>query len=530
MKRWNGWGSDFIEYPLNASAQKYLNKEIGAGRKGPSSKIDEVLRSIKSSCLPAHPLVTNDLDTRLRHARGQSLPDWIALRFNMVKRFPDGVSYPRSEKEILSLLSYAKNAGVQIIPYGGGSSVLGHINPSGDKRPVLTLNMNRFQKLTHLDKKSRIAVFGAGVTGPHLEAQLRVNEHTMGHFPQSFEYSTLGGWIATRSSGQQSLYYGRIEDLFAGGRMVTPKGILELPPFPASAAGPDLRHLVLGSEGRLGLITQAVVRISPLPEAERFQAVFFPSWESGVKAVREMVQSRLPLSMLRLSDSVETESTLTIGGHERLVRLLKRLLRARSIGDERCLLVFGMTGVEDGMRKIRGDALDVARSHRGVYIGRRIGSEWYKNRFRTPYLRNTLWELGYAVDTLETAFLWDDLARGAESVLENIRNGLKDENQRVLAFAHVSHVYRTGASIYITYIYQISQDGEVTLERWKKIKKAASEAIISRGGTISHHHGIGLDHRPYLESEKGKLGLCVLKCAMHEFDPNKIMNPHKLIK
>jgi alkyldihydroxyacetonephosphate synthase len=529
MRRWDGWGSDQVDYHLTAAAKAHLADVIGASAPGPSAGFEDVLRRVPRGRLSAHKLISDDPALRLRHARGQSLPDWIALRFGAVDRFPDGVAFPNSEDDLEDLLAFARGTGACVIPYGGGTSVVGHINPPRGDRPVVTVDMSRMSKLSRWDEASRLADFEAGISGPHLEAQLRALGFTMGHFPQSFEYSTLGGWIATRSSGQQSLYYGRIEDMFAGGRMIAPEGALELPPFPASAAGPDLRHLVLGSEGRLGIIARAVVRVAPLPEEERFHAVFFPDWEGGISAVREMVRASLPVSMLRLADAVETGTTLVLAGRERVVRMLERLLRARGLGKEKCLLLIGITGLSEAMRKVRRAALEAARAHGGVYIGRRMGSEWRKTRFLTPYLRNTLWNLGYAVDTLESAFPWSRLESAADSILSGLRSGLEAYGEKVLAFAHISHIYKTGAGLYFTHIYRIAPDAARTLARWKTLKDEASRAIVARGGTISHQHGVGTDHRPYLEAEKGKLGINVLSKIAQTFDPAGIMNPGKLV-
>lgn len=530
MKRWNGWGSDKVKVPLPKAARAYLSEVIGPSKPGPAASFNGVRQRLPKSRLPDHPLISPDPDLRLRHSRGQSLPDWIALKFGTIERFPDGVAQPASEEEVAKLIALVGEAGLRIIPYGGGTSVVGHINPPRDERPILTVDMGRIRAMFEIDELSRLATFGAGIIGPHLEAQLRAHGYTLGHFPQSFEYSTLGGWIATLSSGQQSLYYGRINDLFAGGRMITPVGNLDLPPLPASAAGPDLREIVLGSEGRLGIITKATVRISPLPEQENFHAVFFPDWEQGIIAVREMVQDRLPLSMIRLSNATETVTTLILAGQERLVRLLHRLLRARGLGDEKCLLFIGVTGSSDAVKKARRSALDIARDHGGVHVGRRMGNEWRKSRFTTPYFRNTLWDSGYAVDTLETALPWRNLPAASEAVLKALEEGLSDIGERVLAFAHVSHVYRSGASIYVTYLFRLTDSAEDTLSRWKKLKEAASRAIVDHGGTISHQHGVGVDHLPWLKAEKGELGLRVISTMAKFFDPAGIMNPGKLVK
>lgn len=531
MKRWNGWGTDDTDYPVPSSALAYLAEALGPAEHGPSVPLETIVSRIPPSRLPDHPLISRDPESRLRHSRGQSLPDWIALRFGTIDRFPDGVARPASEEDVEKIIAFAKETGTWLVPYGGGTSVVGHINPPPVDHPYLTVSLERMRRMSTLDETSRIAAFEAGVTGPHLEAQLRARGYTLGHFPQSFEFSTLGGWVATRSSGQQSLYYGRIEDLFAGGRMTTPAGVLEMPPFPASAAGPDLRQTVLGSEGRLGIITSAFVRVSPVPQLERFHGIFFPTFDRGVAAVKEIVQSRLQLSMLRLSDSLETNTSLILTGNERMIRLLNGLLRVRGLKerDEKCMLFLGITRARGLARKTRRIALDIVREQGGVHVGRKMGSEWRKSRFKTPYLRNTLWDLGYGVDTLETALTWIDLPSALEAVLEALRHGLDDRGERVLAFGHVSHVYTTGACIYVTFLFRLAAGAEETLSRWQKLKTAASQAIVARGGTISHQHGVGLDHQPWLEGEKGRLGLRSLAALSRVFDPDGIMNPGKLI-
>jgi alkyldihydroxyacetonephosphate synthase len=290
------------------------------------------------------------------------------------------------------------------------------------------------------------------VPGPELERQLNSKGYTLGHFPQSFEFSTLGGWIATRSSGQQSYHYGRIEDLFAGGCAETPSGKLEMPPLPASAAGPDLRQFLLGSEGRMGIITQATVRIRPMPEFEAFYGVFFLDWERGVEAVRQIAQECVGLSVLRLSNARETETTLALSGKEALVRWANRGLGILGYSEGRCLLVFGVTGNADSARQARRLALSITRSHGGLHTGETIGKLWRKSRFLTPYLRNVLWDRGYAVDTLETAIPWRQVIPAATAIQEALHSSLEQSGERAWVFAHLSHVYTDGASIYITYL------------------------------------------------------------------------------
>jgi alkyldihydroxyacetonephosphate synthase len=383
--------------------------------------------------------------------------------------------------------------------------------------------------LLHFDERSGLATFGAGIAGPDLEALLRVRGHTLGHFPQSFEYSTLGGWIATRGSGQQSLLYGRIERLFAGGQLESPAGTLVLPAFPASAAGPDLREIVLGSEGRIGILTEAAVRVSPLPQREEFLGVFFPDFSAGEEAVREIVQARLPLSMLRMSTASETATTLTLAGHEALLGTLERLLAVRGVGEDKCMLIAGFTGRTALVAMARRESLAIARKHGGVCVGRAFGRQWYRSRFRTPYLRNTLWEMGYAIDTLETATDWTGVPAMVEAIETALRTASAEVSERVHIFTHLSHLYPYGSSIYTTYLFRLAPDPDETLQRWQRMKAAASQCIVARGGTISHQHGVGEDHLPYLAVEKGALGIRALRDVCAVFDPASIMNPGKMV-
>lgn len=530
MKRWNGWGEEGITYPLPPSAAIYIENILGRGIPSKDVDIKDVLEKVPSSRLSPHPLISIDAEDRLRHARGQSLPDWIALRSGRIEVFPDGVAFPRLEEEITTILDYARKNQLRVIPYGGGTSVLGHINPPAGAVPCLTVDLSYLNRMVFLDETSRLATFEAGVKGPDLEAQLQARGYTLGHFPQSFEYSSLGGWIATRSCGQQSYYYGRIEDLFVGGRVALPDTHLDLPIFPASAAGPDLRELILGSEGRFGILIHATVRVRPIPEAESFFAVFFPEFEIGLEAIKEIVQADLPISMVRLSDLVETETTLELAGKPELVRRGGNLLSRLGYGKGRCLLIFGITGKKEVIRRLSGDTHDIARNFKGLPVGKMIGVQWRKSRFQTPYLRNTLWEKGYALDTLETAVPWRSISETASRVKTSLEVAGVQMGKELLVFSHVSSIYRDGASLYITYIFRQQVDPDETLHCWQVLKKSASRAILDQGGTISHQHGVGRDHLPYIEQEKGHLGLAILNSIGKTCDPNGILNPGVLFE
>lgn len=529
MRKWNGWGDDATEFPANEGVQAFLKQLLGPAAPLPDVALATVLAGVPPSRLPAHPLVSTAPEIRLRHARGQSLPDWLAVRSGEIGLFPDGVAEPETGAQVRQLLDYAREHDITVIPYGGGTSVAGHINPLPGARPVLTLSLARLNGLLGLDRESQIATIGAGASGPQVETLLNAQGYTLGHFPQSFELSTLGGWVVTRSSGQQSLRYGRIEQMFAGGTLETLQGSLHIPTFPASSAGPDLREIVLGSEGRMGVLTEVKVRIARQPEAEEFHVFFLPDWARASRAIREVAQSRLPLSMLRLSNAEETRTQLILAGHARSVALLDRVLRLRGAGEGRCMMTVGVTGSRANLRFALAELKKIVRDYGAVPTGQLLGRKWAANRFRAPYLRESLWRLGYAVDTLETAVDWPRVTPAIDDIETALREGLRAEGEKVMAFTHLSHLYAQGSSIYTTYLYRAGPDYATTLARWEKLKRAASEAIVRNGGTISHQHGVGRDHAPWLPAEKGELGMNALRALCHHFDPERRLNPGKLL-
>jgi alkyldihydroxyacetonephosphate synthase len=533
VRRWNGWGEEDSTAELSGEARRLLEFEVGpaAADLPADARLDDVLAAVPDSRLTTHPLLSFDPEDRVRHARGQSLPDWIALRSGRLGAVPDAVAHPTSDEDVAELLRIAEASGARVIPYGGGTSVVGGVTPpTGDARPALTVALDRIAGLAGLDERSGLATFGAGTLGPHLEGALAPYGLTLGHFPQSFERSTLGGWVAARSAGQQSHGFGRIEDLFAGGRVVAPAGPFELPGNPASAAGPDLRQLVLGSEGRLGVLTRATVRAVPRPAREAFPAWFLPDWPRAVEAGRDLARSGLPLSMVRVSTPHETQSLLAMAGRSRAGDLLGGYLRLRGLGPERSLVIVGASGIERFVEGAVREAGSILRRHGGVAVGGSIGRRWIASRFRSADLRDTLWEAGYALDTLETAVDWTRLPDLAAAIGRSLRRGLDDVGERVHAFSHLSHVYPDGSSIYATYVFRRAADPDETLERWRRLKRAASEAIVAGGGTITHQHGIGRDHVPYLSAEKGLLGIAALGDIARRFDPNGIMNAGVLIE
>ena len=341
----------------------------------------------------------------------------------------------------------------------------------------------------------------------------------------------MGGWAATRASGQESLGYGDIHNLVAGLDLVAPAGRLHLPPYPSTAAGPDLRELILGSEGRLGVITRVTVRVRSLPETVQVGGTLLPSWQDGLEGGRELLQHGVPLTLLRLSDKLETEVAVAIGlsGHQWAAPLARRWLRLRGITKSGCLMLCGAAGDEAQVRATLGAAHAVLRRHGGVSLGTRPGARWMADRFRHPYLRDALLDLGIATDTLETAAPWSRLADLSRTVRQALSSGLQSEGETTAVLCHVSHPYRDGASLYFTFFFRCPTDPAAAIARWATLKRVATAAVVDAGGTLSHHHGVGSWHAPWLGREVGEAGLRILGAAAAVLDPAGVLNPHVLL-
>ncbi len=529
MRRWNGWGDETVDYVITDHVKNLLEEWVGKPKAPKDLSLDELKLRVPDSRLKDSNLINTDVEERIKHSVGQSFSDWVAIRTGENLVFPDGVVFPQNKDDIREILEYAKSIDAIIIPYGGGTSVVGHLKVPITDKPVISVDMRRMNKLIDIDKKGCIANFEAGINGQELEASLRAEGFTLGHYPQSFELSSLGGWIASRSSGHFSMKYGRIERVFVGGNVETPNGRIEIPSFPGSAAGPDIKEIMLGSEGRYGIITDAKVKISPLPETESFNAAFFKNEKDAINAVRQISQASIPLAMMRLSLANETESTLNQLDPSFIINSLHKYLSLNGAKEEKCLLIYGAIGDNKSVAFNLKQALKVIKQNNGIYVGSTIGKHWYKDRFHYPYIRNTLWEIGYASDTLETANIWSKIPETVSNIENSIRHALKDIDEKVYVITHLSHIYPHGSSIYTSYIFRISDNPEETFARWGKIKKTASEAVVKSGGTISHQHGVGIDHKPYLVEEKGQLGIDIIKNIGSTLDSESIMNPGKLV-
>jgi len=546
--RWNGWGRLGESIELSGPREQALLAELGrrlgrplsrapapveldALRPPPSKLAAATVAQLRAAC--GDDAVRTSAFERVTHALGRSLPDLLRLRRGEIERFPEAVLYPADEGAVAAVLRIAADADLAVVPFGGGSSVVGGVEPrSGPgQEGALALDTTRLDGLLRLDRESDTATFQAGVDGPALEAALAAHGLTLGHFPQSFEHSTLGGWIATRSVGQQSDGYGGIDDLLVAVRMVTPEGVVRTIEVPRSATGPDWNHLVLGSEGVLGVIVEATVRVRPAPRASEIRALLFRDWAGGLAAVREMHRAGVPLSLARLSDAAETELSLLLRRDparrvDPAARALELAARA-GWGEGRCTLLYGADGDARAVRGALRRARAIGWRHGGLPLGAAPGRSWRRERFRTPYLREWLLDHGVAVDTMETAFPWSRIANGHQSVMDALRGALGAHAGAGLAMAHLSHGYPDGACLYFTALWPL--DEARPIEQWAAIKRDVTDAILAAGGTLSHHHGVGVDHAAWLARERGTLALAALRAAKAALDPRGLMNPGKLL-
>jgi alkyldihydroxyacetonephosphate synthase len=537
--RWWGWGRDEDAIELPAAAAELLRGELGldGSERGqrvdleqvtlPRSRLGDSARRALSAAV-GEDAVDDDRPTRIAHAAGRGYPDLVRLRAGDAGGAPDAVVFPADAAQVAAVLAACAEHDLAVIPFGGGTSVVGGVEAlPGSHSAAITLDLSRLSGAVHVDSRSLTATVDAGLFGPELERRLGQAGVTLGHFPQSFEYSTVGGWVATRSAGQASTGYGRIDELVEAVRCVTPSGDLATLDAPASAAGPSLRELVVGSEGVLGVITSATVRVRPVPKERRYEAWSFASFEEGVEAFRELEQSGGAPDVARLSDEEETRLTMALGSSGGTAERLGRLyLRAR--GQEGgCIAFTGFDGTRDAVAARRGRTAELLRAGGAVSLGARPGRSWLRGRFAAPYLRDELMDRGVMVETLETATTWTNLDNVYEAVRSALREALEQRGTPPAVMCHVSHLYGSGASLYFTFIAR--QQTGTEIDQWRAAKHAACDAIVTNGGTLTHHHAIGRDHREWMPAEVGELGIEILRAVKDRVDPADIMNPGKLL-
>ena len=478
----------------------------------PVLAVDDTVLSALAAVVGREHVLTDDASRRLR-TRGKSTPDLLRARAGDLSDAPDAVVRPADHDEVQAVLEVATRHRVAVVPFGGGTSVVGGLVARREGYAgVLSLDLVRMKRLLAVDPVSMTATLEPGLRGPEAEALLGEHGLTLGHFPQSFEFATIGGFAATRSSGQSSAGYGRFDALVLGLVVATPHGPVQLGHAPASAAGPDLRQVFLGSEGAFGVITAVTVRVREVPEATRYEGWRWPTFDAGADAMRTLAQAQLLPTVLRLSDEHETALNLadpdSVGGAD---------------GASGCLMIVGFEGTSAAVDARHRAVSAVLTDLGGTPGGEEPGRRWAAGRYDAPYLRDSMLDAGVLVETLETATYWSQLRRTYDAVSAALAEALGDP---ALVLCHVSHVYETGASLYFTVAAPEGDDG---LRRWAEAKRAAMDAIVDTDATITHHHAVGTDHRPWLVDEIGQVGIDVLRAIKAAVDPGGILNPGVLV-
>jgi alkyldihydroxyacetonephosphate synthase len=483
-------------------------------------------------------------DDRLRHATGRSTSDIWHLRLGRIIAAPDCVVFPDSEADVLALIAAAQRFGVVLIPFGGGSNVAGCLAPSDRlDRMTVSVDLRRMSSVLDIDAESGLVRVEAGILGPALEAALESARLTLGHFPDSFLFSTLGGWVSTRSSGMLSDGYGNIEDMVAGLRIATPAGVLETRPIPHASNGPDVKRFVIGSEGTLGIITVLTMRVRPRPQRREFRGYLFPNFEAGLDAVREAAREGVSPVMTRLNDPAKTQLSAAFRRRRtgafaaRLERVARRMLATVKRMDlsQAALMIGGFEGDSTQIRAQRAAAERVWRRCGAIALGQKPGRAMEDSKFDLPYVRDFLMDYNVIVDVAETCLRWKDMRSSYHLLTARAREALTDGGRRAWLGCHVSHCYSSGASLYFTFAFRCRADTDGRIDRtaelghYRRVKHVLLDGFSDCGGTVSHHHAVGLDHLPWLRAETAIGNVMPVAALKAAIDPDAVMNPGKLV-
>ena len=481
--------------------------------------------------------ISTDDKLRVVHTYGKSLRDLVRIRNNWIERAPDVVVYPADEDEVLAIVKAAVKADAVIIPFGGGSNIAGSLEPlPTEKRTVVSLDLGRLRLVVGIDEESGLARIQAGSQGPDLEEQLNAKGWTIGHFPDSFTHSTVGGWVATRSSGMQSDKYGDIADIARGLRVARADGMLVLRPLPSTSSGPSVREMILGSEGRLGVITEVTVQVHRIPAKRDVYAYFFPNWEAGIKAMQQVSESDAAPSITRVSDARETGFTLATSkerhGFDKFVAgtVLPAIMGAKwgkDNLDQICISFIAYEGSVSHAKRQRKLVEKIIRDNDGLtIIGTGPGILYDQKKFDTPYLRDFLLDMGAAGDVSETATPWSKINRVHDAAYAAAQGAYDEIGIKGWIMSHMSHSYHSGACLYFTFAFVFKND---PVAEYNLVKNAIQQSFIDNDATISHHHGVGVEHSPWLEDDISSEGVVVMTALFAGSDPGSNFNPGKII-
>jgi alkyldihydroxyacetonephosphate synthase len=547
--KWAGWGDEGIAFShedkpaLRPFIQRHLDLDVARATSRavafesldvPEPTVAAGLRSALEEAVGADFVSVDALD-RVVHARGKSLRDLVRHRGGDIGRVPDVVVRPGGEDEVTAVMRAALDGDAVLIPFGGGTSISGSLEARAEEsRPVISLDLSRLNRVLDVDAPSGLARIQTGALGPDLERQLNARGWTIGHFPDSFTHSTLGGWIATRSSGMQSDRYGDIADLTRAVRVVTPTGLLATRPVPSTSTGPSVREMVLGSEGRLGVITEATVHVRRVPEERKILGYLFPTWAHGLEAMREIAASDVAVSVTRVSDSYETSFSFatrkdpTIADRLKSAALTQYLKRRKGFDVEAmCLSFIGYEGGAGHVAAQRKAVGKIVARHGGLGIGSSPGELYDQKKFDTPYIRDFLLDRGALADVSETSAPWSRLSTVYANVMEAANEAFDELGVRGYIMCHLSHSYHAGACLYFTFAFKPGATGE-PIEQYDRVKSAIQQSFIDSGATLSHHHAVGTEHAQWLEEDISAPGVAMLRALFDGVDPGENLNPGKI--
>ena len=548
--KWWGWGLDgvafhhedkpgFAPFVLNAvkldlhQAEPVVPPDLDSLPVPVPKLTDEFAAKLTDAVGDEH-IHTDTLD-RIVHTYGKSLRDLVRLRRAIIPRIPDAVLYPADEDQVRTIVDLAVAEDAVIIPFGGGTNISGSLEPPPDEsRPVLSVDLGRMNKVLDIDAESGLARIQAGTLGPDLEEQLGARGWTMGHFPDSFTHSTLGGWVATRSSGMQSDKYGDIADITRGLRMVVPGDVLVIRPLPSTATGPSVREMALGSEGRLGVITEVTVHVHRLPEERVILGYLYPSWEAGLASMQEISASDAAPTVTRVSDANETgfsfATTKAKPGFNLSGKLQKGLfavLQRRGWDmSKACLSFVGFEGAKSHVAYEKKLVKEIVGRHGGIVVGTGPGRLYDQKKFDTPYLRDFLLDRGAAGDVSETAAPWSRLMEVYDNTVAAAHQAYAQIGCEGWIMCHLSHSYHSGACLYFTFAFV--HGAEDPLGEYDVVKSAVQQSFVDHGGTLSHHHAVGTEHSRWLVQDISKPGVTMIDGVFAAIDPGRNFNPGKI--
>jgi alkyldihydroxyacetonephosphate synthase len=549
--KWWGWGEEDVAFTHHDKPElgPFLERAIAIDPDAPSARpvpfesldvpdpfLSPELHAALETAVGASHVSTGPLD-RVVHARGKCLRDLVRHRRGELGRIPDVVVRPGGERDVEAVVHAALDADAVVIPFGGGTNISGSLEaPEDEARTIVSVDVTRMSRVLEIDEASRLARVQAGAYGPDLERQLNARGWTVGHFPDSFTHSTLGGWIATRSSGMQSDKYGDVSDLTRAVRVVTPAGTLATRPVPHASTGPSVREMVLGSEGRLGVITEATVHVHHVPARRTILGYLFPDWPRALHAMRAIAESEATPSVTRVSDAPETRfSFATRKTPTRVDRLKSKALGvylqrrgAFQDVDDACLAFIGYEGSKPHVAAQRKLVGKIVSAHGGLCIGSGPGELYDQKKFDTPYIRDYLLDRGALADVSETSAPWGALPGLYDNVMAAARGAFADLRVPGYVMCHLSHSYHAGACLYFTFAIKPSGTGD-GLDQYDHVKAAIQQTFVDSGATLSHHHAVGTEHARWLEQDISAPGVAMLRALFDGFDPGANLNPGKIV-